>query len=53
MRGYFDELRVWNVARAALDIKGSYDKSLTGGEAGLVGCLSLNPSCVEIGERIR
>jgi len=35
--GMFDELRVWNVDRTALEIKGSYAKSLTGKETGLVG----------------
>jgi hypothetical protein len=35
--GYFDELRVWNVARSAPDIKTNYTKSLVGNEPGLVG----------------
>jgi hypothetical protein len=35
--GYFDELRVWNVARSAAEIKDNYDKPLAGNEAGLVG----------------
>lgn len=35
--GSFDELRVWNAARAANDIQASYKKPLTGSEAGLVG----------------
>ena len=35
--GYFDEFRVWNVARSASEIKESYDKPLAGDEAGLVG----------------
>jgi len=35
--GYFDELRVWKVARTATEIMTSYNKSLAGNEAGLVG----------------
>jgi len=35
--GLFDELRVWNVARSASEIKDNYEKPLTGNEAGLVG----------------
>ena len=35
--GYFDELRVWNVARTAGEIEASYDKPCVGDEAGLVG----------------
>jgi len=35
--GYFDELRVWNVARTAVDIKANYARSLAGNDAGLVG----------------
>lgn len=35
--GLFDELRVWNVARSATEIKASFGKSLSFMEAGLVG----------------
>src|SRR6185436_16199255 len=35
--GLFDELRVWNVARSATDIKNNYNKPAVGNEAGLVG----------------
>ena len=35
--GYFDEFRVWNVARSATEIKDNYNKPLVGNEAGLVG----------------
>jgi large repetitive protein len=35
--GLFDELRVWNVARSASDIKATFGKSLSGKEIGLVG----------------
>jgi hypothetical protein len=35
--GYFDELRVWNVARTAAEIKDNYAKPMVGNEAGLVG----------------
>jgi hypothetical protein len=35
--GLFDELRVWNVARTAQQIKDSYNKPLVGNESGLVG----------------
>jgi len=35
--GSFDELRVWNVARSASEIKDNYNKPATGNEAGLVG----------------
>jgi hypothetical protein len=35
--GMFDELRVWNVARTATEIKDSYNKTMVGNEAGLVG----------------
>jgi hypothetical protein len=35
--GLFDELRVWNVARSASEIKDNYNKPATGSESGLVG----------------
>jgi hypothetical protein len=35
--GLFDELRVWNVARTATEIKDNYSKPITGDETGLVG----------------
>jgi hypothetical protein len=35
--GYFDEFRVWNVARTAGEVLATYDKVLHGDEAGLVG----------------
>jgi hypothetical protein len=35
--GYFDELRVWNVARTAAEIKEGYNKPMVGNESGLVG----------------
>jgi hypothetical protein len=35
--GYFEEFRVWNVARSATEIKDNYTKPLAGSEAGLVG----------------
>jgi len=35
--GYFDEFRVWNVARTATEIKDNYNKPMTGNETGLVG----------------
>lgn len=35
--GWFDEFRVWNVARSDAEIKGSYNKPLVGNEPGLVG----------------
>jgi hypothetical protein len=35
--GLVDELRVWNVARAASEIQNNYNKPLNGTEAGLVG----------------
>jgi hypothetical protein len=35
--GYFDEFRVWNVARTATEIKDNYNKPAVGSEAGLVG----------------
>jgi hypothetical protein len=35
--GYFDELRVWNVARTATEIKDNYTKVMVGNETGLVG----------------
>jgi hypothetical protein len=35
--GYFDELRVWNVARTASEIKDNYSKPMAGNEPGLVG----------------
>ncbi len=35
--GYFDELRVWKVAHSAAEIMNSYNKTLAGDEAGLVG----------------
>jgi hypothetical protein len=40
--GLFDEIRVWKVARSAAEIMASYDKSLTGSEAGLVGYWKLD-----------
>ncbi len=35
--GYFDELRVWKVARTATEIMDNYKKALVGNETGLVG----------------
>jgi hypothetical protein len=35
--GMIDELRIWNVARTAQEIRGSFDKPVVGNEAGLVG----------------
>jgi hypothetical protein len=35
--GMFDEFRIWNVARSASQIQGSYNKPLVGNETGLVG----------------
>ena len=35
--GYFDEFRVWNVARSATEIKDNYNKPMVGNETGLVG----------------
>lgn len=35
--GLFDELRIWKVARSASEIAGSYNKSVAGNEANLVG----------------
>jgi hypothetical protein len=35
--GFFDEFRVWNVARTAAEIKDSCNKPVTGNETGLVG----------------
>ena len=35
--GYFDEFRVWNVARTAAEISANYNKPVVGSEAGLVG----------------
>jgi len=35
--GYFDEFRVWNLARTATEIKDNYNKPMVGNEAGLVG----------------
>lgn len=35
--GLIDEFRVWNVARSDAEIMDSYNKALTGAEAGLVG----------------
>jgi hypothetical protein len=35
--GYFDEFRVWNVARTATEIKDNYNKPMAGTESGLVG----------------
>ena len=35
--GFLDELRVWNVARTATQIKDSYKRPMAGNETGLVG----------------
>jgi len=35
--GLLDELRIWNVARSAAQISASYNRTLVGDEAGLVG----------------
>jgi large repetitive protein len=35
--GFFDEFRVWNVARSATDIQNNYNTPMTGNETGLVG----------------
>ena len=35
--GYFEEFRVWNVARSATEIKENTNKPLVGNETGLVG----------------
>jgi hypothetical protein len=35
--GLFDELRIWSVARTAVQIKDSYNKPMAGTESGLVG----------------
>jgi hypothetical protein len=35
--GDFDELRVWNVARTATQIRDNYNRTLVGDESGLVG----------------
>jgi hypothetical protein len=35
--GLFDEFRMWNVARSATEIKDTYNRTLMGNEAGLVG----------------
>lgn len=40
--GLIDEWRVWNVARSANEIMGSFDKGLVGDEAGLVAYLRFN-----------
>jgi hypothetical protein len=35
--GWFDEFRIWNVARTDAEIKDNYTKPLVGNEPGLVG----------------
>jgi hypothetical protein len=40
--GYFDELRVWKVARSAAEIQANYNKPAAGNEAGLVGYWKFN-----------
>jgi hypothetical protein len=35
--GYYDDLRFWNTTRSDAEIKGNYDATLVGDEAGLVG----------------
>jgi len=35
--GWFDEFRIWNIARTDAQIKDTYNKPLTGSETGLVG----------------
>lgn len=42
--GSFDELRIWNIARSADDLKKTMKQALTGNEAGLVGYYPFNES---------
>jgi VCBS repeat-containing protein len=41
-QGLIDEVRVWNVARTGAQILASYDQTLTGAEAGLMGYWRFN-----------
>lgn len=41
-KGSIDEVRIWNIARTESQIKSSYQKELTGQEAGLVSYYSFN-----------
>jgi hypothetical protein len=41
-KGRYDEIRIWNVVRTQTEISSNYNKSLTGGESGLVLYLKFN-----------
>ena len=52
LRGQVDEVRIWNVARTAQQIRESMNRTLAGSETGLVSYYQFNPSAGDVEDYI-